>query len=264
MAAREKITAYEPNSLAALFADDGSRTEALTLEQSGIRFDFAKTHLDAELLEYFNQLAEKMQLAAKREALFHGEIVNPTEGRAAEHTAERGNGNAATVEIAKALHIRMRGLVEAIEAGVFGEIKHLLHIGIGGSALGPKLLVDALGRDGTNFDVKIVSNIDATALAEATANMDPQKTLVAIASKTFTTTETLMNAESAIEWLTEGGVEDARGRCIALTAKPEKALEWGIDESRILPFNESVGGRYSLWCSIGFPAALGLGLKERG
>jgi glucose-6-phosphate isomerase len=259
MAARDKIAAYKPGTLAELFAEDSTRTDALTLQQSGIRFDFAKTHLDAGLLEFFGELADEMQLAAKREALFDGEIVNPTEGRAAEHTAERGNGNAATVEIAKALHARMRGLVEAIEAGVFGEIKHLLHIGIGGSALGPKLLVDALGRDGTNFDVKIVSNIDATALAEATANMDPQKTLVAIASKTFTTTETLMNAESAIEWLTEGGVEDARGRCIALTAKPEKALEWGIDESRILPFNESVGGRYSLWCSIGFPAALGLG-----
>jgi glucose-6-phosphate isomerase len=89
--------------------------------------------------------------------------------------------------------------------------------------------------------------------------MDPKATLVAVASKTFTTTETLMNAESALEWLRDGGVEDPYGQVIALTAKPEKAMEWGVDQSRILPFAESVGGRYSLWCSIGFPVAAALG-----
>ena len=89
--------------------------------------------------------------------------------------------------------------------------------------------------------------------------MDPKATLVAVASKTFTTTETLMNAESALEWLRDGGVEDPYGQVIALTAAPEKAMEWGVDQSRILPFAESVGGRYSLWCSIGFPVAAALG-----
>ena len=89
--------------------------------------------------------------------------------------------------------------------------------------------------------------------------MDPKATLVAVASKTFTTTETLMNAESALEWLRDGGVEDPYGQVIALTAAPEKAIEWGVDQSRILPFAESVGGRYSLWCSIGFPVAAALG-----
>jgi glucose-6-phosphate isomerase len=104
-----------------------------------------------------------------------------------------------------------------------------------------------------------VSNVDATALAEAVKDMDPKATLVAVASKTFTTTETLMNAESALEWLRDGGVEDPYGQVIALTAAPEKAIEWGVDQSRILPFAESVGGRYSLWCSIGFPVAAALG-----
>jgi glucose-6-phosphate isomerase len=153
----------------------------------------------------------------------------------------------------------MRTLCEAIDAGAMGEIRHILHIGIGGSALGPKLLIDALGRDEARYDVRIVSNIDGAALAEAVNGLDPTKTIVAVASKTFTTTETLLNAASAMDWMRQGGVADPLGQFIALTAAPEKAVEWGIDESRVLPFSESVGGRYSLWCSIGFPVALGLG-----
>lgn len=253
------IKAYKGENLTALFSGDESRVDTLTIEQSGVRFDFSKTHLDDGLLSAFAELAKESGFDEKRKALFAGDIVNTTEGRAAEHMAERGNGNPDSVAQGKALQKRMRSLIEAIEAGAFGEVKHLLHIGIGGSALGPKLLVDALGRDGTQYNVQIVSNVDGTALAEAAATMDPATTLVAIASKTFTTAETLLNAGSAIEWLKDGGVDDPHGRCIALTANPEKALEWGIDESRILPFNESVGGRYSLWCSIGFPAAMGLG-----
>jgi len=88
---------------------------------------------------------------------------------------------------------------------------------------------------------------------------DPAATLLVVASKTFTTTETMLNATSALQWMTENGVEDPYGRVIALTANPDKAVEWGVDETRILSFAESVGGRYSLWSTIGFPAALGLG-----
>ena len=150
-------------------------------------------------------------------------------------------------------------LIDAIEAGAFGEIRHLLHIGIGGSALGPDLLIDALGRGGSRYDVAVVSNVDGAALDEAFAKFDPACTLVAVASKTFTTTETLLNAASALQWMEEAGVVDPIGRVIALTAMPERAIEWGVDETRILPFSETVGGRYSLWSSIGFPAALALG-----
>ena len=112
-----------------------------------------------------------------------------------------------------------------------------------------------LGRDAARYDVAVVSNVDGAALKEAIARFDPQSTLIAIASKTFTTTETLLNAESALQWMSEAGVEDPYGRVIALTANPEKAFEWGVDETRILPFAETVGGRYSLWSSIGFPVA---------
>jgi glucose-6-phosphate isomerase len=153
----------------------------------------------------------------------------------------------------------MRALIDVIEAEGFGPVRHILHVGIGGSALGPDLLMDALGRDAGRYDVAIVSNVDGCALEEAVKRFDPQATLLAVASKTFTTTETMLNAASAIEWMTEGGVEDPYGKVIALTASPDKAIEWGVDETRILPFSETVGGRYSLWSSIGFPAAIGLG-----
>ncbi len=245
--------------LTELFAQDADRLRDLTLDVAGIYFDFSKTHLTQSVVAEYAERAENMGFSQKRKMLAEGDIINLTENRAAEHMAERGTGNADSVALARAFHERMRGLIEVIDAGAFGEIKHLIHIGIGGSALGPKLLIDALGRDEPRYDVHIVSNVDGAALAEVFAKIDPQTTMVAVASKTFTTTETLMNAASALQWLQENGVEDPYGRIIALTANPDKALEWGIDENRILPFHETVGGRYSLWSSIGFPAALGLG-----
>lgn len=246
-------------TLGQLFADDRNRVDALSLGVGGIWFDWSKTHLDPGVLAGFEQLAAKRQLAARRDDLFCGRIVNPTEARAAEHSAERGEGAAESVQRAKAFHGRMRSLIDAIEAGALGDIRHILHIGIGGSALGPNLLVDALGRDSGRYDVAIVSNIDGAALKAVFERFDPRKTLLAIASKTFTTTETMLNAESAMNWMVAGGVDDAQGRVIALTANPQKAFDWGVDETRILPFSETVGGRYSLWSSIGFPAAAALG-----
>ncbi|HNW18611.1 MAG TPA: glucose-6-phosphate isomerase, partial [Sphingorhabdus lacus] len=250
---------HKAPALLSLFESDAERVAKLTVELAGIYFDLSKTHLDDALLSEFSAMAENVQLGAAKEALFSGAIVNPTEGRAAEHTAERGTGNPDAVAHARELHNRMRSLIDAIDAGALGEVEHVLHIGIGGSALGPKLLIDALGREDARYNVKVVSNVDGAALTEAIATMDPHKTIVAVASKTFTTTETLLNASSAMEWMRKGGVADPYAQFVALTAYPEKAIEWGIDESRVLPFNEAVGGRYSLWCSIGFPVALGLG-----
>jgi glucose-6-phosphate isomerase len=246
-------------SLRDLFAAEPDRLSRLVVEQCGIRFDFSKTHLSNPLLDAFLELAGAAGLAARRDAMFAGEVVNPTEGRAAEHAAERGQGAPDSVAAAAGLHARMRALIDAIEAEAFGPVRHILHIGIGGSALGPQLLIDALGRDAGRYEAAIVSNVDGSALEEAVAGFDPAATLVAIASKTFTTTETMLNARSALQWLEEGGVADPYGRLIALTASPEKAIAFGIDETRILPFSETVGGRYSLWSSIGFPAALALG-----
>ena len=232
-----------------------------------IRFDWSKTHLDTAHLAGFEALAEARDFTGRRAALFAGEAVNLTEGRAATHTAQRGFGSEADVEEAAALHERMRLLVEAIhgvdgEAGVLGEIRHLIHIGIGGSALGPALALAALAREFPLVDAHVVSNIDGVALESACRACDPATTLIAVASKTFTTIETMTNADSALKWLRENGVADPHGRVIALTASPEKAVEWGVDETRVLPFPASVGGRYSLWSSIGFPIALAAGWDE--
>jgi glucose-6-phosphate isomerase len=248
-----------PATLAALFEAEPDRLQRLVLEEAGIRFDFSKTHLDRERIGAFERLAEAQGLARARDRLFGGEVVNPTEGRAAEHCAERGQGAPESVARAGALRARMRALVDAIEAGAFGPVSHILHIGIGGSALGPDFLIDALARDSTRYEARIVSNVDGVALEDAVAGFDPKTTLVALASKTFTTMETMLNARSALAWLEEGGVSDPYGRVVALTASPERAVEFGVDETRILPFPETVGGRYSLWSSIGFPAALALG-----
>lgn len=254
-----KIEALPRTKLVDLFADDAERLSKLSLDVAGIHFDWSKTHLTGAAIDAFVALAGESDLAGKRDALFGGQVVNVTEGRAVEHTAERGEGKAESVAIAKASHARMRALIDAIEAEAFGPIRHVLHVGIGGSALGPHLLVDALGREDRRYDVAIVSNVDGVALEDAFERFDPTATLLVVASKTFTTTETMLNAESAIAWMTEHGVEDPYGKVIALTASPDKAVEWGVDETRILPFAESVGGRYSLWSTIGFPAAIALG-----
>lgn len=246
-----------PPPLARLFADDSSRADRFAFDLAGIRFDFSKTHLTDELLDELDPSAYREALAR----LAAGEVINPTEGRAAEHLAERGTGSPDAVALAGQRHARMRALVDAIETGAFGDVTGILHIGIGGSALGPALLVDALGRTERRYKVEVLSNIDGQAVDAALSRLDPATTLVAIASKTFTTAETLRNADAALAWLEEAGVEDPYGRLVALTAAPDKAVEFGIDETRILPFAESVGGRYSLWSSIGFPAALALGLE---
>ncbi|MFZ5746039.1 MAG: glucose-6-phosphate isomerase [Pseudomonadota bacterium] len=253
------IRALEVPRLSTLFESDKDRVGRLSVDVAGIHFDWSKTHLTPALVTAFENVAEAMDLAGKRDAMFAGEAINVTEGRAAEHTAERGEGAPESVARARHFQERMRALVDAVEAGALGPIRHILHIGIGGSALGPDLLVDALGRDADRYDVAIVSNVDGVALENAMDWFDPQATLLVIASKTFTTTETMLNADSAIAWMTEGGVADPYGQVVALTASPDRAVEWGVDETRVLPFSESVGGRYSLWSSIGFPAALALG-----
>jgi glucose-6-phosphate isomerase len=265
-AAWNGLKALPRRRLTELFAADQARVARLAtrldLPGGAILFDWSKTHLDDAHLAGFLELAEACGFAARRAALLDGEVVNPTEGRAAEHTAQRGVGREESVEEAAALHARMHGLIEAIHRGALGEVRHLIHIGIGGSALGPALAIDALARDGAMVDVHVVSNVDGVALESAFAACDPASTLIAVASKTFTTTETMTNAESALAWLRENGVDDPYGRVVALTAAPEKAVEWGVDETRILPFAESVGGRYSLWSSIGFPVALALGWPD--
>jgi glucose-6-phosphate isomerase len=255
----KRIESHGVQSLDALFTAEPDRLTKLSFDVAGIHFDWSKTHLDDGLLAAFAALSGEQGFEGAREALFTGGIVNPSEGQAAEHVAERGSGAPDAVDLATARRQRMRALIDAIEAGAFGDVTGVLHIGIGGSVLGPALLVDALGRRRPGYKVCFLSNIDGQAFDEAVSDLDPATTLVVVASKTFTTTETLANMAAALRWLDEAGVEDPDGRLIAVTAYPEAAVAAGIDETRVLVFAAGVGGRYSLWSSVGVSAALALG-----
>jgi len=254
-------TPHQPDAtrLDALFADEPDRLSRLSFAVAGLYFDWSKTHLDQALIDRSLARAEESGFAAARDALFSGGIVNASEGRGATHVAERGSGAPEDVDLATARRQRMRALVDAIEAGAFGDVTGILHIGIGGSLLGPALLVDALGRRRSKLDVRFLSNIDGAAFDAAVEPLDPATTLVVVVSKTFTTAETLANLDAALAWLRQSGVADPEGRLIAVTAAPQAALDAGIDETRILVFGEGVGGRYSLWSPVGVSAALALG-----
>ena len=258
-AAWQTIEGDQPKRLAELFEADNERVFNFSRDVASIHFDWSKTHLTEEVLGAFAVLAFAVDYYGSRDCLFSGDIVNRTENRPATHVAERGQGNPNDNFLAAERHQRMRSMIDAIEGGAFGEIESILHIGIGGSALGPDLVIDALGRDADRFEVRVLSNIDGEAFDEATWGLDPASTLVVAVSKTFTTTETLTNVDAAIEWLREAGVADPYGQVIAVTAAPDMAIEYGIDETRVLPVSEGVGGRYSLWSSVGLSIALALG-----
>ncbi len=255
--AADALAAHVPAlaSLPALFAADPGRLDWLALDACGIRFDFAKHAVDRPALALLDALADEADLAGWRDRLFAGDMVNPSEDRAATHAAERGSGAAGPVAAAEVGQAALRALAEDARQG---DVTHILHIGIGGSALGPALLVDALGPGGDGPAVEIVANIDGTAFARAAAACDPQRTRVVVVSKTFTTTETMTNAATAMAWLRAAGLADPEARTIAVTAAPEKARAWGA--GAVLPFAETVGGRYSLWSAVGLPLALRCGV----
>ena len=245
--------------LTELFTAEPDRLSRLTFEIAGLYFDWSKTHLDRERIAHFAKRSRDAGFAVAREALFTGKIVNRSENRPATHVAERGSGSPVEVDLATSRRQRMRALIDAIEAGAFGDLTGVLHIGIGGSVLGPALAVDALGRRSSKLEVRFLSNIDGAAFDDAVRPLNPATTLVIVASKTFTTLETLTNASAARAWLSSAGVEDPDARFIAVTADPEAAVGAGIDETRVLQFGEGVGGRYSLWSAVGVTVALALG-----
>jgi glucose-6-phosphate isomerase len=200
------IEAHELQDLNSLFEKEPDRLSSLCHEVAGLTFDWSKTHLDRSLVESFTQFAEESGFATARDKLFAGAIVNVTEGRAAEHLAERGSGTPEAVQLATSRRMRMRALVDAIEAGAFGDVSAVLHIGIGGSVLGPELLVDALGRSGARLDLRFLSNIDPQAFTDAVDGLDPATTLIVAVSKTFTTSETMANLSAALDWIEVAGI----------------------------------------------------------
>jgi glucose-6-phosphate isomerase len=246
----EQLAARPPISIMDLFDDEPSRLEALALTVHGIRFDFSKLPLSLALVQMLASLAVEAGITELRTKLSAGAVVNPSEGRAATHMALRDPAK-------RADHADLLTLAGRIRAGALGPIRHLIHIGIGGSALGPQLLVDALGTYGDGPEVHVAANIDGAALARAFAACNPAETLLVAVSKTFTTQETLTNLNTALRWLSDNGVADPIGRVVAVTAAPDKARARGVAE--ILPFAESVGGRYSLWSAVGLPLAVRCG-----
>lgn len=233
--------------LVGLFAEDPGRLDRLSMTVAGIAFDLSKLPVTENILERLADLAEAADLNGWRARLAEGAVVNPSEGRAATHMALRHADS-------RAQHQPMMDLAADIRAGRLGPVGHVIHIGIGGSALGPQLLLDALGRDGDSPAVTVAANIDGEALHRAFEAADPGSTMLVAVSKTFTTQETRTNLDTAQAWLARHGVADPAERTVAVTAAPDKARAAGI--RHVLPFGETVGGRYSLWSAVGLPLAI--------
>lgn len=259
-AAQAALTAHaalvDATPLTAIFAAHAGRLSALTLTAAGLYCDFSKCAVDGAGLALLGALAAAADLDGWKAKLFGGAIVNPSEARAATHVAERGSGAADDVAQALAGQALMRAVVARVRAS---DVRHVIHIGIGGSALGPALLLDALGDGGDGPACHVVANIDGVALQRVLARCDPTTTLLVLVSKTFSTVETLTNAASALDWLAAAGIADPRAHCVAVTAAPARARAFGIADDNVLPFAETVGGRYSLWSAVGLPLALRCG-----
>lgn len=222
------------------------------LQLPGLLVELSRLGIDAETAAALETLAVARDVAGFFGRVAAGEPVNLSEGRAATHMALRDPATRA----AHGGHAAMRAEAERLRAS---GLAHLLHIGIGGSALGPALLLDALGAAGDGPEVRVVANIDGEALARAVSGLDPRRTGIVAVSKTFTTLETMKNLASACAWLAEGGVAAPMARVTAVTAAPDRARTAGVPDRQILAFPETVGGRYSLWSAVGLPLAVRCG-----
>lgn len=235
--------------------------ETLTLiEAGGLTLDLSTQRQSAAMQSAADALLDQQGFEAARQDLFAGKPINWTEGRAVWHTALR----AAQPPQAVGTQVlgereRVRQFVRAADAA--NRYRHILHLGIGGSDWGPRMVVQALGKAPLARNMQFVSNVDAHALDAALATLDPADTLIIIASKTFTTIEPLTNAGIALDWLRAAGVPDPMSRVVGVTANPQAARDYGVADDHIFSFWEWVGGRYSLWSSIGLPIALALGTQ---
>jgi glucose-6-phosphate isomerase len=225
--------------------------------------DVGKQLIDEAALAALQALAAERGLKDKIRALFAGEIVNVSEHRPALHWALRGNGEG--IPAAKAMSREAEKAAafakKAASGGLGFTVKTILHIGIGGSDLGPRLIWDAL-RDYTSngATIRFVANVDPEDFAEQTADLDPKTTLVLVVSKSFKTPETASNALLGREWLVKAlGETEANNHLAAVSSAPDKAKAWGAAEDRIFPMDESVGGRYSVWSSVGLSLQIALG-----
>lgn len=254
MQARGK--ANRPN-IVDLFADPG-RLSKLTLTIGNIYADFSKQSVDDDVMAMLLDLAKACDLSGWRNRFLSGEAINVSEDRAVLHPALRGmGGDAGVQEAIAAMRVRMAEFADNIRAE--GRFDNIVHIGIGGSDLGPRLVADAFKATvDAQLNLVFAENVDGASINDALDGLDPKKTLVIVVSKSFGTQETKMNGDSARAWLVGAGCDPA-DHVIAVSANREGAIEFGIAPDNIFDFWDWVGGRYSVWSAVGLSLQIAYG-----
>jgi len=261
--------------LRTLFADDPTRGERLTAEGVGLFLDYSKNRVTDETMALLVRLAEESELRARIDAMFRGEKINVTENRAVLHVALRAPRGASIVvdgeNVVPDVHAvldKMAGFADRVRNGEWKghtgkRVKNVINIGIGGSDLGPVMAYEALRHySDRGMTFRFVSNVDGSDLVEATRDLDPAETLFVVSSKTFTTLETLTNAQSARDWSLAGLGGDAKAvakHFIAVSTNAEKVSAFGIDTANMFGFWDWVGGRYSMDSAIGLSTMIAIG-----
>jgi glucose-6-phosphate isomerase len=260
-----------------LFREDPRRFERFSLRFEDVLIDYSKNRITGETLRLLLDLAQQAGLRAKIDAMFAGQAINMTEGRAVLHTALRNRsggpvhveGKDVMPEVREVL-ARMRAFTAAVRSGSWRgctgkPITDVINIGIGGSDLGPAMVTRALRPyASSSLRVHFVSNVDGTHIVETLKQKNPETTLFIIASKTFTTQETMLNAHTAREWFVQAtGNEQGVGRhFVAVSTNAREVSAFGIDTANMFRFWDWVGGRYSLWGAIGLPIAVAIGMDR--
>jgi glucose-6-phosphate isomerase len=263
-----------------LFAQDPQRGERMTLEAASLFLDYSKNRITGETLKLLFQLADESGLRERIDAMFRGDKINVTENRAVLHTALRApkeasipvEGKNVMPEVHNVLE-HMADFAERVRSGAWKghtgkRIRNIVNIGIGGSDLGPVMAYEALRHySKRNLTFRFVSNVDGIDLVEATRDLDPAETLFIVSSKTFTTLETMTNAQSARDWLLQGLGEDAKAiasHFVAVSTNAEKVADFGIDTANMFGFWDWVGGRYSMESAIGLSTMIAIGPAKFG
>ncbi|GHE04256.1 glucose-6-phosphate isomerase [Defluviimonas sp. 20V17] len=254
-------------ALAQLFENE-NRAAEFSARAEGILFDYSKTNIDATARALLIRLAEEAGVARRRDAMFAGAKINETEDRAVLHTALRDLNAKVTVDGAdvmpavREVHARMSAFARDVREGRFagqgGAITDVVNIGIGGSDLGPAMGAQALAPYADGPRTHFVSNVDPAHIHDVLAPLDPATTLVIVASKTFTTQETMANAAAARDWMA-AGVTDPAAQFAAVSTAEDKTAAFGIAPQRVFGFADWVGGRYSMWGPVGLSLMIAIG-----
>ena len=271
------FAANKETRLKDLFAQDPQRFDKFSLTYQGdILVDYSKNLITEETLKLLIDLAKETDLRSAIDAMFNGEKINMTEGRSVLHVALRNrsdrpiesDGKDVMPEV-KAVLAKMKGFCEKIISGEWKgytgkAIQHVVNIGIGGSDLGPVMITEALRPYKNHLQMHFVSNVDGTHIAETLKKIDPETTLFLVASKTFTTQETMTNALTARDWFIKiaGDKAHVAKHFAALSTNGKAVAEFGIDTNNMFEFWDWVGGRYSSWSAIGMPIALSVGFEN--